>query len=116
MSHENDLVGGERLTQVLDHGVEVCHVLCHGQPVRIRLGIKRSTRPSLVPVRHHEPLLELTVEVAKQRPLRTARPAMKPEQHWCAGVRSADEQVELRAVGDDIVRSIDGCRLRGGTG
>jgi hypothetical protein len=84
-----ELVAFELGAQMVDHGIEIGEVTRDGERPRIGVGIVRATRTALVPVRDDEIVLERVVEVAEERALRAAGPAVDPEDHGRFALRAA---------------------------
>src|SRR5215471_4678411 len=95
MTDEIDLLLGIRAAHIADDGLEVFQVLGDGQPSRIGGAVEGAPGAALVEIRHEKVTLEIAVEIAEQRSLRTARPSMQPEQQRCASRRPADFDIEL---------------------
>src|SRR5215510_9095217 len=101
MADEIDLLFGIRLAQIVDDDIEVFQVLRDSQPSGVGRPIKRASRATLIEVGHKEVALQTAVEIAKQRPLGTARPAVQPEQQWRTPIGPPDFHVKLSAANLD---------------
>src|SRR5215831_6569105 len=95
MADEIDLLLGIRAAHVADDGLEVFQVLGDGQPGRIGGAVEGTPGATLVEIRHEKVTLEIAIEIAEQRPLWAARPAMQPEQQRCASRWPTDFDIEL---------------------
>src|SRR6516162_2906326 len=107
MADEINLLFGIRLAQIVDDGHEVFQVLCDSQPSGIGRAVEGAPRAALINIGHQEVALEIAVEIAKERPLGTARPAMQPEEQWRTSLGPVDFYIQLSAADIDTPRDFD---------
>jgi hypothetical protein len=84
VTHKNDFVLTKSSPKMIDDLIEIADVLRNGQILWVRFRIERSAGTTLIPVSDKKMFFKFTVEVAEQRPLRTTRSAMKPQQDGAA--------------------------------